>query len=143
MNCSTILQFYVKKLYNYFLMKSGLSVTLSLVKFSFISALTFIAEKYSSRKILTKSFESSETKTSVKSLAPFFVRRKRLHASNRSSNSSAECSLVFSCSQWARASCLCSLQNFSFSGEEEMRCRNISQWSISTITCSPVSIMSM
>ena len=39
------------------------TVTLSLVKFSFISALTPIAAKYSSRKILMKSLEISETST--------------------------------------------------------------------------------
>ena len=43
----------------------GLTSTLSFVRFSFISALTPIAAKYSSRNILMKSFEVSETKTNV------------------------------------------------------------------------------
>ena len=43
----------------------GLTKTLSFVRFSFISALTPIAAKYSSRNILMKSFEVSETKTKV------------------------------------------------------------------------------
>ena len=51
--------------FSYILEVEGLIVTRSLVRFSLISALTPIAEKYSSKNILMKSFDASETKTRV------------------------------------------------------------------------------
>ncbi len=58
-------QWFGLELYSYTLALVGLTVTLNLVRFSLISALTPIAAKYSSRKILIKSLETSETNTNV------------------------------------------------------------------------------
>src|SRR5450759_1329893 len=84
---------------DYALSKLGFTVTRSLVRFSLISTLTPIAKKYSSRKTLTNSLESSETKTNVKSFTPFLIKRKKLQTSSLTNNSSGECTLVFNCSQ--------------------------------------------
>ena len=51
----------------------GFNVTLNFARFSLISALTPMAAKYSSRKTLTNSLETSETKINVNSFTAFFA----------------------------------------------------------------------
>ena len=58
------------------LLNQGLTKTLSLVRFSFISTFTPIAAKYSSRNIRMKSFEVSETKTKCNRLVRSWLNGK-------------------------------------------------------------------
>lgn len=54
----------------------GFNVTLNFARFSLISALTPMAAKYSSRKTLTNSLETSETKINVNSFTAFLQSEK-------------------------------------------------------------------
>jgi hypothetical protein len=95
--------------------------TFSFDKFFVISALTPIAEKYSSKKIRTNFFGSSDPKIKVKSLSEFLVVLKKLQYYRHVKSSSAECILLFSCSLCERATSRCSAQNFSLSGEDSIK----------------------